>query len=161
MIPEQVTQLITDHLATYFAETNCFLVEIRTGGKKIEVYADCDENMDLNKCTAISRYLEPFLDAADFVPEDYVLEVSSPGMGNPFKVVRQYTKNIGREVQVTLISGEKIEGILQFVAAENIVLAVPEKKISLKKAIDKNPKTTNHEISFSDILQTKKKITFN
>ena len=44
--------------------------------------------------------------------EDFELQVSSPGLTEPFKVKQQYIKNIGRQIQVQPNSGEKLEGKL-------------------------------------------------
>jgi ribosome maturation factor RimP len=81
------------------------------------------------------------------------LEVSSPGIDEPLKLSRQYHKNIGRNVEVTLNDGLKKEGLLMAVTEESIEIAFTEGKG--KKAVD-------HllNIPFSTIKQTKVLIKF-
>jgi ribosome maturation factor RimP len=84
---------------------------------------------------------------------DFSLEVSSPGLDEPLKLLRQYKKNIGRDVEVTMNDEVKKEGKLTAVTEENITIEYAEGKG--KKAIVKTD-----EIPFADIKQTKMQIKF-
>lgn len=88
-----------------------FIVDITVGAaNQISVSVDSDAGISIGECVQISRHIENSLDRET---EDFSLEVSSPGLSLPFKVVRQYLKNIGREVEVVTTEGEKQKGILR------------------------------------------------
>ena len=89
-----------------------------------------------------------------FFPEgDFSLEVSSPGIGEPLKMLRQYVKNIGRNVEVTLNDDTKKEGTLLEATEESITIEYTEGKN--KKAV-----TVKLPILFTDIKQTVVQIKF-
>ena len=80
---------------------DCYLVEVKgPNGGKLEVFIDSDSSMTFQKCQKMSRYLEAQIEEAKWLGEKYTLEVSSPGVGNPLKLKRQYAKNIGRKMEV-------------------------------------------------------------
>jgi ribosome maturation factor RimP len=81
------------------------------------------------------------------------LEVSSPGVEEPLKLHRQYKKNIGRTVEVTMNDGTKKEGKLTTVNDDEII--IEEKTGQGKKTVIK---TTN--ILFNQIKYTKVLVTF-
>ncbi|MEX2589117.1 MAG: ribosome assembly cofactor RimP [Chitinophagales bacterium] len=152
-IKEQLQSLVNEKLQS---EPEYFLVDIKVSpGKKIEVYIDGDDGIKIEKCAEISRYLEAYLDTEQPLGEKYVLEVSSPGMSNPLKVLRQYKRRIGREVEVTLKSGKKLEGFLRDADDQKIILEeiLKDKK---EKEIDRKM----HEILFDDFKSTKLKLNF-
>ena len=84
---------------------------------------------------------------------DFSLEVSSPGLDEPLKLVRQYKKNVGREVEIITHDEAKKEGKLTEVTEEKITIEYTEGKG--KKAVLKT-----QEINFTDIKQTKIQIKF-
>jgi len=84
---------------------------------------------------------------------DFSLEVSSPGIDEPLKLLRQYKKNIGRTIEVITNDDTKKEGLLKEVADEAITIEQTEGKG--KKAV-----VLNTTISFADIKQTKVLIKF-
>lgn len=101
------------HLQEILATEGCFLVDIRldrNSGIRVEV--DRETGLSINDCVKISRQLESRLDRDK---EDFALEVSSPGLDSPFKVMEQYRKNIGMEVKVTRKDGTILEGGLESV----------------------------------------------
>jgi ribosome maturation factor RimP len=141
-------------------EMNCYLVDVKVlqGGVKIEVYIDNNDNpVTISECETVSRYLELYLDNDSSVSQKYILDVSSPGMDNPFKVAKQYQKNRGRMVEILLHDGTVKEGILKDADDEKILIDVhhPPKKKHLK------PEITTEEIQFGNIKTVKKKVTFN
>lgn len=87
-----------------------FVVDIAVStGNKILVLIDSDTGITIDRCVAVSRSIEQSLDRDT---EDFELEVSSAGLSSPLKVVRQYQKNVGRNLDVLLNSGEKFTGKL-------------------------------------------------
>ena len=97
-----------------------FIVDITVGtGNSIEVLVDSDKGISIEDCVKINRHIEQNLDRD---VEDFSLEVSSPGLTQPFKHLRQYQKNIGKKVELVARSGEKEEGILKSVNAMNMLI---------------------------------------
>lgn len=131
---EIVKQKIEEWLKPLLEEKDFFLVDVRfSSGRKIEVYADSDTGIQIDDCALISRFLESHLDGSGIVPENYILEVSSPGMSNPLKVPRQYKKRIGRLLEVIKTDGERFEGELQSADEEKIVLREVVHEVKKKK----------------------------
>src|SRR5205085_9253375 len=88
-----------------------------------------------------------------FPNDDFSLEVSSPGLDEPLKLRRQYSKNIGRYVEVTMNDGGRKEGKL-LDATETYMLIEEEKGQGKKKEL------VQHTISFDDVKTTKIQIKF-
>jgi ribosome maturation factor RimP len=127
-----------------------FIVDITVGlGNEISVSVDSDAGISVGECVQISRHIEESLDR---VTEDFSLEVSSPGLLSPLKVLRQYLKNKGREVEVVTKSGEKQKGILKSADSEGFELA-----IEVKEKVDgKVVKTTKTLAYLFDQVKTVK-----
>ncbi len=160
---------INEWLAPKLDELDAYLVEVRhnPASRRIEVYLDRDapdKGIDLDACEAVSRFLETYLDHAEGVPRDYILEVSSPGMGNPFKTLRQYRKYIGREVDVVLLDGRKLQGILADASETGIELdayvGAPSKAKAKAGADAPAPETERHSLPFDRIKSTKRSLPF-
>src|SRR5215471_20574817 len=84
------------------AQMDSYLVELKVRPNKVEIYADRDPHITIEDCVNISRKLERQLDEEFDFSQQYALEVSSPGMDQPLKVMQQFRKNIGRSVDVLL-----------------------------------------------------------
>jgi ribosome maturation factor RimP len=127
-----------------------FVVDVTVGlGNSILVFVDSDTGISVGECVEISRHIEHSLDRE---VEDFSLEVSSPGLSGPFKVLRQYLKNIGREVEVVAKSGEKHKGIL--ISANS---AGFELEIVVKEKVDgKKVETTKSSTYDFDQIKTVK-----
>ncbi|MFN8294180.1 MAG: hypothetical protein U0T72_10680 [Chitinophagales bacterium] len=131
----EVKAKLEEWLAPALQDGIIFLVEIKVllGGKKIEVFLDTDSGIGIDQCATISRQLEKNLDESGLVPENYVLEVSSPGMSNPLKVLRQFKKKIGSVLEVWVIDGTFFEGKLVSATEAGIVLEKVAKPVKKKK----------------------------
>jgi ribosome maturation factor RimP len=98
------------HLLTPIAERKgAFVVDIgirhERGGKVIQAFVDTDKGISIEECAEISRELSRELASVDFITGDYGLEISSPGLDRPLKLLRQYQKNIGRIFKVRYAMG--------------------------------------------------------
>ena len=71
---------------------DAFFVELIAKGKRLELYIDKVPSITIDELVQVSRHLEAQLDEEGSVPEDYTLNVSSPGMSNPLRVREQYVK---------------------------------------------------------------------
>jgi ribosome maturation factor RimP len=136
-------------------EGDIFLVSIRIKPtNNFKVFLDADSGLGIEKCIKINRALYKIMEERAMYPDgDFSLEVSSPGIDEPLKLLRQYHKNIGRNVEVILNDGSKKEGKLLEVSETAIVLEQKEGKG--KKAV-----TINTPLEFAGIKQTTVLISF-
>lgn len=66
----------------------------------LRAYIDKEGGITVNDCEAVAREMNDLLDEADFIPNSYSFEVSSPGLGRPLKKERDYARNVGKEVEI-------------------------------------------------------------
>ncbi len=105
--------------------TPAFLVDVTvTPANSITVEIDSPAGVDIDTCAAITRAIEAALDR-DI--EDYDLEVGSAGLTSPFKVHRQYLKNIGREVEVFATGNRRLRGRLTEATDDTFTILVSQK----------------------------------
>jgi ribosome maturation factor RimP len=122
-LTEQIARLLEEKYASDEAFHDCFTVEIELKpGNKLNVFIDADSGIDFDKCRLASRYLESYIDANGWLGEKYTLEVSSPGLSRPLKFIRQYRKNIGRTLDVTLLDKNQHTGTLKAVEEDKITI---------------------------------------
>lgn len=151
------TKIILNLVSEKIDGTPLFLVEAKVDSRNnISVFVDSPQGVSIDECVAISRHVENALDRDS---EDFTLEVSSPGIGDPFRVLKQYQKSIGRTVDVLYKSGKKIQGELMAVTQDEIIVKYSAKE---KPEGAKRPKMVEKEtqIKFDEIKTTKEIITF-
>ena len=66
----------------------------------LRAYIEKPEGVNILDCENVSRALSEALDKADFIPDAYILEVSSPGLGRTLKKDKHLQKSIGEEVEI-------------------------------------------------------------
>lgn len=91
----------------------------------LRAYIDKEGGITIDDCVDVSRRLSDKLDEDDFIEGEYILEVSSPGLGRTLKRDRDFENSIGREIDLKLykaVNGEKeFTGILKAYDKEKIV----------------------------------------
>lgn len=134
-----------------------FVVDVKVGrGNSIEVQVDGDDGIAIDKCVAISRHIEGNLDREI---EDYSLDVSSPGLGRPFKVYRQYVKNIEQTVEVTPKGLPAVVGVLKSVDQDGFEIeTITKQKVEGSKK--KVEVVSRHRFSFEQGADVKNIILF-
>lgn len=150
----KIKQLIEEKLT----DKDCFLVDLSVSdSNQINVEIDSVNGISINDCVDFSRQIEHNLDRDN---EDFSLNVSSPGLSNPFKVFLQYKKNINKDVEVLKTNGEKIRGKMIEVDEHKIKITynVKEKVEGKKK---KQIIEKQEIIPFTEIKETKIVIKFN
>lgn len=154
MIDKQmVIQLAEEKLAS----SGNYLVDVEIQpGNVIIVEIDNNEAVCIDDCVELSRFIEEHLDRNS---EDFELEVGSAGITSPFKILRQYQKNIGKEVEVLLASGMKLTGILKSADENGIVLTV-EKQVKPEGAKRKITVEEDLAYTYNEIKSTKYLIRF-
>lgn len=85
------------------------------------VEIDSDEGVDIDFCSDLSRAVDAAF-PRDEESDDYELEVGSAGLTAPFKVRRQYDKNIGQEIEVLTNDGKKLRGVLAAAGDDDFTL---------------------------------------
>ena len=114
-----------------------FVVDIKVSmsrlNSKVTVLLDSDEGIKIDECRAISRQLGESLD--EIMPENYTLEVSSPGVDVLLKTERMYRKNIGRSLQITLIDGVIVKGKLEGVDNQQVTIIEEKKRKKIEEII--------------------------
>lgn len=143
-----VRQLVEEKLAS----TDYYLVDVIVKPDNlIVVEIDNNEGVCIDDCAALSRYIEERLDRE---AEDYELEVGSAGITSPFKVLNQYIKNVGNEVEVLLKTGIKLAGVLASADKDGIVIAV-EKQVKPEGSKRKMTIQEEQSYRFDEIKYTK------
>ncbi|GAC1419642.1 MAG: ribosome assembly cofactor RimP [Flavisolibacter sp.] len=147
-IEQKVNSLVESH-------PTHFLVEVRIKPtNNIKVFIDADEGVILSDLIAYNRRLYKMLEESGFYPDgDFSLEVSSPGLEEPLKMSRQYKKNVGRYVDITLLDGNTQQGKLLETTGEGVVIETESGK-------GKKKLTKQESILFTDIKTTKIQIKF-
>ena len=96
----------------------------------LRVFIDKEGGITIDDCETVSRALSDLLDVEDFIPEAYILEVSSPGLGRQLKKDKDLARSIGEDVEVKLYKPldkqKEFEGALISYDEENIVLGISE-----------------------------------
>jgi ribosome maturation factor RimP len=154
MIAETNIQTIEKLLEPLLVD-DIFLVSIKVKPtNNYKIYLDADGGLGIEKCIKINRALYKQIEEMGMYPDgDFSLEVSSPGVDEPLKLLRQYKKNINRTVEVTMADDEKKEGVLKEVTEDSITIEQVEGKG--KKAV-----VLQTVIEFAAIKQTKVLIKF-
>jgi ribosome maturation factor RimP len=121
---------IIERMQEPVAQRGCYIVDAQIGkDDDITLTVDKDNgSVSLEDCEAIN---DAFLAAFDKDQEDYSLTVTSAGLDQPFKVLRQYQKAIGSQVEVRLRNGKKIIGLLSDATKDGITL-----RYSLREAVE-------------------------
>lgn len=104
--------------------SDCFILDILIKDKKVEVYVDTDDGVKFWQCQKLSRAIEAYLDESQILGETYTIEVSSPGVDKPLSEYRQYPRNIGRTLELTLEDDSQIIGKMTELTEEQITLKV-------------------------------------
>jgi ribosome maturation factor RimP len=144
---QEMVSKIEALLAPLLEGTDMFVTNLQIEpGNNIKLFLDADEGLNVQKSVSINRQLVAQIDELGWYPNgDYSLEVSSPGVDEPLRSIRQYKKNIGRTLAVTNIDDLEQIGVLK---------AVTEVGISLEVKINKKKETALVEVPFENIKQS-------
>ncbi len=96
----------------------------------LRAFIDKEGGVNINDCETVSRAFSDALDEADPIPDAYVLEVSSPGLGRTLKKDRHLAKSIGQDVEVKLFKAIDTDKRKEF-AGE--LLSFDEKTITIRE----------------------------
>ena len=121
---------ILDALSGEIVARGLYIVDVSISkDNDIEVIIEKEEGVvELEDCVSMSRYFETCFDREK---EDYSLTMSSAGLDQPFKVLKQYLKAVGTKVEVQLKGGRKMLAELEAADQDSITL-----KYSVKEAVE-------------------------
>lgn len=123
--------IITEFLNSILTDNpDLFLVNLKIKPtNNIKIYVDGDAGVTIDQCIRINRKLYKLIEEKAIYPEgDFSLEVSSPGVDEPLKLIRQYNKNIGRTLEITFTDDTVKQGVLTTVAESDIIIETTEGK---------------------------------
>ncbi|MCX6214999.1 ribosome maturation factor RimP [Spirosoma sp.] len=150
---------ITELLQPYLKNDLFYIVDIQVAGRqggrlKVTILLDSDAGITIDDCADISRRLGGQMDEMNFFGDSpFTLEISSPGVDYPLTFPRQFVRNVGRQLIVTLTDGVIRKGLLESVAEEHIVLNVEaEKKSKSKKKKDADVSPDSQPVGPTPIL---------
>lgn len=129
-----------------------FLVDISiSADDRIVVEIDHADGVWIEDCADLSRFIESRVSREE---EDYELEVGSAGLGQPFRILRQYEIHVGKPVETQTKDGKKYCGTLQAVDQEGFEIGVMQK---VKEEGKKRPqlKEVTLRFAFDEVAYTK------
>ena len=87
-------------------EYNFELVDVEyvkeVGNWYLRAYIDKEGGISVDDCEIVSRRMSDLLDEHDYIPDAYIFEVSSPGLGRQLKKEKDFTRSLGEEVEIKL-----------------------------------------------------------
>ncbi len=134
-IEDKVEKLVKEKIETLGYEL--YDVEYSKEGKNyfLRIFIDSPKGIDLNDCEKVNDGINELLDQADYIKEQYFLEVSSPGIERTLRKDKHLEQNIGKEINIKLFkkdeNGKKeYQGILKQYNEEKIEL---EEEITIER----------------------------
>lgn len=115
-------------------------VEYAKEGKNyfLRIFIDKEDGIDLNDCEKVNDGIMELLDEADYIKEQYFLEVSSTGIERVLRKEKHFDSAMGEEIEVKLykpINKEKeVEGILTGYDENTITMTYENDEISIPRS---------------------------
>ncbi len=110
----QIELAVTDIVSGLIAESNIELVSVEYVREKdwyLRVYIDKEGGIEIDDCQELSGRLEDVLDEKDLIKSSYILEVSSPGLDRELRTPKDFQRELGKMVDVSLfapLDGQKV-----------------------------------------------------
>lgn len=144
---------VRERLEALIEGSALFLVDLKIKPtNNIKVFLDGDNGVTIDAVSKINRTLYKQLEESEMFPDgDFSLEVSSAGVDEPLKFLRQYKKNIGRKVEIQMLEGNTIEGMLK---------EATEEEVTIEESIGKKKEKKETVIPVSNIKKTVVQISF-
>lgn len=139
-------QKIEEIATPFLSKIDAFIIDIYIVGgqrKVVQLFVDTDSGVTIGQCTELNRNIGEAIERQNIIPNSYVLEVSSPDLTKPLKLLRQYRKNIGRLFHVRY---RKDGGVAEIIAN------LSEMEGDILTFINKNKETD--KVSFNDIIES-------
>jgi ribosome maturation factor RimP len=129
---EQIEKLVEQLLDPILVQNNYELVDVEyvkeVGTWYLRIYIDKEGGVTVDDCEVVSRALDVELDKTDPIKDPYILEVSSPGLSRPLKKDKDFTRSIGKAIEIKLYKAMKNErefvGILESFDSDQVVISI-------------------------------------
>ena len=106
----------------------------------LRAYVDKEGGITIDDCEIVSRALSDLLDAEDYIEENYILEVSSPGLDRPLKKEKDFARSIGKDVELKLFKAvnkqKEFAGVLKAYDAETVTIEMEDESDMIFKRSD-------------------------
>ena len=141
---------ITDAISSEIVARGCYIVDITISkDNDVEITIESETGIvELDDCVAISRFFESKFDREK---EDYSLTVTSAGLDQPFKVLKQFIKAVGTKVEAQLKGGKKMIATLTAADEESITLSYTAKEAvegkKKKELVEHNDRFTMDQVN--------------
>ena len=141
---------IRDAICDEIVARKCYIVDVTVSkDNDVEITIESEEGtVELDDCVAVSRHFESKFDREQ---EDYSLTVTSAGLDQPFKVLKQYLKAVGTKVEVMLKGGKKMVATLTAADEESITLSYTAKEAvegkKKKELVEHNDRFTMDQVN--------------
>lgn len=105
----------------------------------LRVYCDMDKEggISIDDCVEISRNISAWLDKEDFIPEEYILEVSSPGLGRTLKKDKDFARELGKEVELKTFKAinkqKEFSGILKNYDSDTLTIEIDTEEVKFNR----------------------------
>ncbi len=156
MIDKELVKKIVDE---YLVGGHVFLVSLKVSRQnQISVFLDGDNGVTIQDCSKLSRHIESQFNRDR---EDFELQVSSVGVGQPLLLTRQYKNNVGRRLAISTEGNQRIKGKLTEVSEQGIT--IEKDKADKGKKKKKEPDTDTEAIvfvPFDQLLEAKVQVSF-
>ena len=134
-IEERVEELLKDKIENI--GYSLYDVEYAKEGQNyyLRIFIDSPKGIDLNDCEKVSNEINELLDQADYIKEQYFLEVSSPGVERILRKDSHLAQNIGKQVEAKLYKKDENENknyIGELKAFDNDTITIDEFKFDRK-----------------------------
>lgn len=113
-------------------------VQLKGGGRGrvLDVVVDRDEPIPSEVTARLAKQLSARLDELDPIRGAYTLQVGTPGLDRPLRTARDFRRQLGHEVRVTLPAGDprQVQGLVRAVDAETLTLETGGEQVRLPLA---------------------------
>lgn len=115
----------------------------------LRIFIDRPEGINIQDCEKVNDIVNPLLDKADYIKDQYFLEVSSPGIERILRKDEHLKQNIGTEILVKLFQKDEMgkkeqQGILKSYDQNKIIIEQPSEEISIERKNISQIKTVYH-----------------
>ena len=130
----KVKSICEEKVAPVIEELGYEVVEVeyakKIDGMNLTFFIDNEKGIQVEDCEKVSKAIDGLLEELNPTDDQpYILNVSSPGIDRPLKTERDFARNIGKEIEITLFS--KLDGKKKFVG---VLQNYDEKSITIENA---------------------------
>lgn len=140
---KESVEALTEQLIQPIIDANNFelydVEYVKEGGEYyLRVYIDKEGGITVEDCQLVSRAFNEILDREDYISDQYIFEVSSPGLLRPLKKEKDYVRSVGKLIDIKLykaVEGQKeYTGILKEYDSETVTLTINDEEKKFERS---------------------------